>query len=172
MINSGYPLQANIKRRRCHRCGAASFARAAEPMAPCGMIQRQWPTGGDCGAFRRVSRANRRASQYQRSRKGAHHSFAIATNGSLWAWGANDKGQLGVAPLFEMHAGATGRRRQCHRRCRWRRTRSALTRSGALYAWGANARRQLGDGTTVDKSAPVLIGTALPASQQGRCGFA
>ncbi|MDO8804269.1 MAG: CsgG/HfaB family protein [Elusimicrobiota bacterium] len=37
--------------------------------------------------------------------------------------------------------------------------RAALKSDNTLWAWGGNNSGQLGDGTTADKSAPVLIGT-------------
>ena len=36
----------------------------------------------------------------------------------------------------------------------------AINEEGELYAWGWNRDAQLGDGTTVDKTSPVRIGTA------------
>ena len=33
----------------------------------------------------------------------------------------------------------------------------AITNSGALYAWGRNNSGQLGDGTTTDRTTPVLV---------------
>lgn len=44
---------------------------------------------------------------------------------------------------------------------------------GNLYTWGYNANRQLGDGTAVNKSSPVLIGSVTPwqAVAESTCGF-
>ncbi len=49
---------------------------------------------------------------------GYHHTVAVRTDGALWAWGANDRGQLGdgttttrSAPVQVGTADRSGRRR-------------------------------------------------------------
>ena len=176
VINSGYPLQANINGVDAIAAGRHhSLARRTDGTVWSWGFNGSGQLGGDCGAFRRAFPAQIAGlSNISAIATGAHHSFAIAANGSLWAWGANDKGQLGdgttvskctpvqlvgVANVIDVAAG------DAHT--------LALTRSGALYAWGANARGQLGDGTTVDKSAPVLIGTGFTGIAAGALhGFA
>jgi alpha-tubulin suppressor-like RCC1 family protein len=86
-------------------------------------------------------------------------SLALQTNGSLWAWGANHFGQLGIgstnlqrtpAPVgsdsnwFQVEAGATHT--------------LALKRDGSLWAWGANNVGQLGFGNTNATSVPLRVG--------------
>ena len=39
-----------------------------------------------------------------------------------------------------------------------------LTTSGAAYAWGLNDEGQLGDGTTTDRTTPVLVSPRPSAS--------
>lgn len=88
-------------------------------------------------------------------------SLGIQTNGSLWAWGLNDHGQLGIASTnnvrvptrvgtdtnwVQVEAGATHA--------------IGLKRDGSLWAWGGNAGGQLGIGSTNRISTtPVRIGT-------------
>lgn len=43
----------------------------------------------------------------------------------------------------------------------------ALFSDGSLYAWGENSYGQLGDGTTINRSAPTLIGTGYTAIALG-----
>jgi alpha-tubulin suppressor-like RCC1 family protein/outer membrane protein assembly factor BamB len=87
-------------------------------------------------------------------------SLAIQTNGSLWAWGANHFGQLGIGSTnlqrtpalvgsdsnwFQVEAGATHT--------------LGLKRDGSLWAWGANNVGQLGFGNTNATSTPLRVGT-------------
>jgi alpha-tubulin suppressor-like RCC1 family protein len=69
---------------------------------------------------------------------GGNHTLALKTDGSLWAWGNNDSGQLGdgtitarstpVRVLDDVRAVAAGTRHTL-----------ALKTDGSLWAWGSNA---------------------------------
>ena len=86
-------------------------------------------------------------------------SLGLQTNGTLWSWGDNSRGQLGlgstVAPTiptqigtdntwFQIAAGATHA--------------LAIKSDGSLWAWGANESGQLGNGTTTNSTSPARIG--------------
>jgi len=88
-------------------------------------------------------------------------TFGIRSNGSLWAWGSNNGGQLGdntiVAKSSPIQIGTSS----------WSQIGAgfshavAIDSTGALYAWGSNVTYgQLGDNTTVAKSSPVKIGSS------------
>ena len=79
---------------------------------------------------------------------GFEHSLAVAADGTVWAWGLNDHGQVGdgtttdrwtpvqVQGMADVVAIAGGV---------WHTI--ALRRAGTVWAWGGNDYGQLGDGT-------------------------
>jgi alpha-tubulin suppressor-like RCC1 family protein len=94
---------------------------------------------------------------------GDSHSAAINSSGTLFTWGQNVGGELGdnttVNKSSPVQIGSSS----------WTMVSSfnstssgtiGITTSGALFAWGYNNRGQLGDGTTVNKSSPVQIGSS------------
>lgn len=92
------------------------------------------------------------------------HTLGIQTDGGLYAWGTNSSGQLGdnttvsksspiqvggLSNWSDASAGGSG-------------AFSVATKTdGTLWAWGGNGSGQLGDGTTVNKSSPIQIGSDL-----------
>lgn len=87
------------------------------------------------------------------------HTLAIRNDGTLWAWGANDNGQLGDAS--EVY---TGRKpRQVLSDGIWRSISTGLRHSmairadGSLFAWGSNDARQLGLPSLGRTYTPALV---------------
>ncbi len=87
------------------------------------------------------------------------HSLALKNDGTLWAWGDNDYGQLGDGTLtnrfsptqigsdtdwMEISAGQT--------------FSIALKQNGTLWTWGRNDEGELGDGSNIMKTTPIQIG--------------
>lgn len=97
---------------------------------------------------------------------GMNHSLLIKSDGSLWAMGRNDFGQLGdgtnashntprqiAASVVAASAGGD---------------HSLFIKSdGTLWASGNNSSGQLGDGTSVNHSTPVQIATGTVAASAG-----
>ncbi|TLY25691.1 MAG: RCC1 repeat-containing protein, partial [Nitrospirae bacterium] len=90
---------------------------------------------------------------------GAAHSLAVKADGSAWAWGDNDRGQLGngtsiisnvpvaVSGLTQLSAVAAGGAHSL-----------AVKKDGTVWAWGDNHLGQLGLGTLGgDQLTPVQI---------------
>ena len=87
---------------------------------------------------------------------GDYHTVALLGDGTVWAWGWNEFGQLGdgtgtdrstpvqVRGLADVTAVAAGGEHSI-----------ALRRDGTVWAWGCNDTGQLGDGTETDRALPV-----------------
>lgn len=96
------------------------------------------------------------------SKIAANSYFNVATksNGTVWSWGCNDTGQLGDGTTLNRSSpvsvvgGFTD----------WLQISSGASRhvtgirtDGTAWSWGGNPYGQLGDGTTINKSSPVVV---------------
>jgi len=94
------------------------------------------------------------------------HALALKEDGSLWAWGGNSWGQLGdgtktyrpspvrVGTDNDWAIVATSEGNYSYGA-----HTMAIKKDGSLWAWGENYWGQLGDGTGINQSIPVRIGT-------------
>jgi alpha-tubulin suppressor-like RCC1 family protein len=80
---------------------------------------------------------------------GFAHSLAVASDGSVWAWGSNHHGELGTAGVFPLVAvrvpGISGVRQVSA----GSGFSVALRDNGEVWTWGRGDQGQLGDGTYV-----------------------
>lgn len=96
----------------------------------------------------------------------ANHAAGIKEDGTLWAWGANGSGQLGLG-----HTNPVAVPTQVGSDSDWAEAvlggsfTLALKTNGSLWAWGGNSNGQLGLGDTVSRSSPVQV---LPGTTWSR----
>ena len=94
---------------------------------------------------------------------GCHNSFALASNGDVWAWGNNAWGKLGdgteVNRLTPVKNTILSGKGIAKIESGWTHT-IALASNGDVWASGWNSWGQIGDGTTTEWHTPVKI-TAL-----------
>lgn len=119
------------------------------------------------------NRPVRIGSDYVAISAGAAYSLALKKDSTLWAWGSNSYGELGDGTFINKSTPvligsdftriATGGMGPFG----FSSHSLALKSDGTLWAWGSNIVGQLGDGTGVDKSVPVLIGTGYAAIDAG-----
>lgn len=91
---------------------------------------------------------------------GNTHSIALKSDGTVWTWGSNIYGELGIGSntnkyvptqvpsLTSVKAVSAGMFYSL-----------ALKTDGTVWAWGNNSYGQLGDGTTTNRLVPVKITT-------------
>jgi len=87
----------------------------------------------------------------------------VKKHGSLWAWGHNYVGQLGLGDtttrLTPTHVGTA---------TNWASVSCgdgdtlAVRRNGTLWAWGFNGNGELGLGDTEERQTPTEVGSGSP----------
>ena len=104
------------------------------------------------------------ASNWKHVYLGKYHSLGINTDGELYAWGKNDRGQLGDGTNTNRNTPVSITTVQ-NSAVHWSYAAAggyhnlAVKTNGELYAWGSNAKGKLGDGTKTSRNAPVRVGT-------------
>ncbi|MCL2825403.1 MAG: RCC1 repeat-containing protein, partial [Polyangiaceae bacterium] len=90
---------------------------------------------------------------------GEHHSCVITTQGTVWCWGRNHLGQLGInstqaivgpTQVTELGSGVKTISSHGNHTC-------AITAAGGVMCWGYNATGQLGDNSKVNSLVPKAV---------------
>lgn len=88
------------------------------------------------------------------------HSLAVRADGTLWAWGNNSNGQLGIGNTTNSTVPV-----QVGTGANWGSVAVggahsvAVRTDGTLWTWGSNSQGQFGNGTTTSSNVPVQVGT-------------
>lgn len=90
------------------------------------------------------------------------HSLAVKTDGTLWAWGSNSFGQLGLGMTDD-----TALPTQVGKDTNWKKVSAGKLHSfawkadGSLWGWGNNLYGQLGNGVAGTTAKDILVPTRL-----------
>jgi alpha-tubulin suppressor-like RCC1 family protein len=87
--------------------------------------------------------------------------YAIKTDGTLWAWGKNDYGQLGLNDrVYKSSPTQVGSGTDWNKVYSMDANAMATKTNGTLWAWGSSFNGQLGLNDRVSRSSPVQVGTS------------
>jgi len=90
---------------------------------------------------------------------GCNHSLGVRSNGTAWAWGFNEQGQLGNNSTISSRSPVSvvgGFTDWCQLSAGNLHSLGVRT-NGTVWAWGSNSRGQLGDNSTISSSSPVSV---------------
>lgn len=102
---------------------------------------------------------------------GGFHSMALANYSSLYTWGRNTNGQLGVnsnADALLPQSMSNPVLTNVKRIAAGSLHSVALKTDGTVWTWGSNNYGQLGDDTEIDKDEPVNISNIPGSALQGK----
>ncbi len=97
----------------------------------------------------------------QKAGAGSSCTFVIKADGTLWAWGRNNYGQLGIGNTVNTPA-----KTQVGTATNWQSIEGgqfhtvAIKADGTLWTWGLNDNGQLGLGNTTNRTTPTQVSSS------------
>ena len=97
---------------------------------------------------------------------GEFHTMALKTDGTLWMWGSNNNGRLGINSFIGDNDASNNRSSPVQTVAggtNWKQISAgaghstAIKTDGTLWTWGKNSEGQLGNGTTGQTSSPIQV---------------
>jgi len=99
--------------------------------------------------------------QWRYAVAGDYYSAGIRSDGSLWMWGANTYGQLGIGNTTDSNVPVrVGTSNDWDLICAGPTSVIATKNDGSLWTWGNNASRQLMLGDTTNRTVPTQVAVA------------
>ena len=103
---------------------------------------------------------------------GDYSSIALKTDGTLWSWGQNNQGQLGLGnTTYYSSPKQIGALTNWSKICRGGNFTLAVKTDGTLWAWGYNAYGALGQSNTTNYSSPKQIGALTTWTTPGGSAY-
>ncbi|MXN93182.1 T9SS type A sorting domain-containing protein [Flavobacterium sp. Sd200] len=99
------------------------------------------------------------ATNWQTVAAGSYFTIAVKTDGTLWTWGINSDGELGLGRYNGDERRPVQVGQDNDWQTVWAGNGRAIARkaNGIVYTWGNNSVGQLGNGTTADSNMPIAI---------------
>ena len=92
---------------------------------------------------------------------GNRFSLALKTNGTLWSWGLNNVGQLGINTIIDQNLPV-----QVGTASNWSKIDAgnqhslAIDTTGFMYGWGDNTFGQFGNGSNTSSLFPIVVSSS------------
>lgn len=98
-----------------------------------------------------------RISDVKEIAAGYDHTVVLKEDGTVWAWGLNNYGQLGDGTNSNLDSEIVQSMSGVTKIAAGDYHTAALASDGTVWTWGCNTNGQLGDGTTVSRYVPTQV---------------